>query len=57
MYNSKEPRVAQGEKITLSLHDKQGKELAEKVVATDLYGTATADFTIPEDEKEKDSKS
>ncbi len=49
MYNSKEPRVAQGEKITLSLHDKQGKELAEKVVATDLYGTATADFTIPEE--------
>ena len=37
------------EKVTLTLRDTRGKEVAHKTVVTDTYGTATADFTLPEE--------
>lgn len=37
------------ERVTVSLYDNKGKEVAQKSIVTDVYGTATADFTIPDE--------
>ena len=49
LYDGKEPVTAPNEKVTLTLKDKQGKDVAEKVVVTDEYGTAVTEFTVPEE--------
>lgn len=38
-----------GEKVTLTLYDTNYEKVAEQEVATDEYGSATADFSLPQD--------
>ena len=47
--DGKETMVSPREKVTLILRDRKNKAMEEKTVVTDDYGTATADFKIPEE--------
>ena len=47
--DGKETLVSPREKVTLILRDRKNKAMEEKTVVTDDYGTATADFKIPEE--------
>lgn len=49
VYNGKETLAEAGERVTLVFENNRGKEIERKSVVTDGYGTATADFVIPED--------
>ena len=51
MNEGKHTEVIPGKKVLLSLRDANYKEVSSKSVTTDEYGTATADFTLPEDGK------
>lgn len=41
-------KVASGKELTITLRNANNKVVAEKTVTTDDYGTASADFTLPE---------
>ena len=45
----KETLASPREMVILTLRDRKYKKVAEKTVVTDEYGTATADFVIPEE--------
>lgn len=47
--DGKETMASPREKVTLSLRDRKYKEVEQKTVVTDEYGTATADFQISEE--------
>ena len=47
--NGKETLPSPRERVLLSLRDRRNREVAQKTVVTDEYGTATADFLIPEE--------
>lgn len=49
--DGKESKAIEGKKTTLRLSNANYKEIAKATVTTDAYGTATADFTLPEDER------
>ena len=46
---AKDAKVLPGETLTLVLRDSHWKQIAEKKVTTDEYGTASADFELPKD--------
>jgi len=46
-YETLKHAVDAGVKVTLELHDANGKTVATKEVTTDDYGTCAADFTLP----------
>lgn len=44
-----ETKALEGEDVTLTLYDANNKEVKTQEVKTDAYGTAWADFVLPED--------
>ena len=45
--NGFEQKAQEGKRLTLSLRDANSKEVAQKEVTTDRYGSCAADFTLP----------
>jgi len=47
-YDPSAPRIAANRKVTALLNDANGQKVSELALATDNYGRATGDFTLPE---------